>query len=115
MNADAYPTRHSATSADGRVRAVVDGSGRLVDLTVSDDLLHRPPWTVTATVLDAVTAAHDVATASTSPAAEANPDGPALDLAWLTAATQAAGIDADRRVAQLHTTIDDLVQSWERR
>jgi hypothetical protein len=97
------------------VRAVVDGSGRLLELTVSDDLLRRPPWTVAAAVLEAATAAQDVASAAAGPARPSGPGEPALDLRWLADATEAAGVEADRQVSRLQTSIDNLVRVWERR
>ena len=117
MNAHTEPNRHCATSADGLARAVVDGTGRIVDLAVSEDLLRRPPWTVAATVLEAVRSAQDNATTAYDPDASptAGDTGATLDVSWLTAATESAGIEADRRVAQLATTIDNLVRAWERR
>jgi hypothetical protein len=115
MIPDPVAARHVATSADGRVRAIVDGSGRLVELTLGDDLLRRPPWTVAAAVVETVTAAQDVASAAAGPPGPSSPGGPALDLRWLADATEAASVEADRQVSRLQTTIDNLVRAWERR
>ncbi len=115
MSLEPVAARHVATSADGRVRAVVDGSGRLGELTLIDDLLRRPPWTVATAVVEAVTAAQDVARAAAGQAGPSSPGGPPLDLRWLADATEAAGVEADRQVSRLQTTIDSLVRAWERR
>jgi len=91
----------TGSSADGRVRAAVDATGRLVDLVLDGDLLRRPAWVVADAIVAAVTQAQD---------AVRRPAGAPLDLQAIAADVEAAGRDADRRLAEFTTVVSDLAR-----
>jgi hypothetical protein len=87
-----------ASRSDDRVRAVVDGTGRLVDLTVSSELLRSPARNVAQAVFTAVTEAQVAAAAATGPGLEQH----------LADALAEVTRDADRRLAELATLVSDV-------
>ena len=60
---DSWP-RFRGANASGLVRAVVNETGRLIDLEIDAELLRRPAELVAEAVLSAVLAAQDQAVAS---------------------------------------------------
>jgi hypothetical protein len=98
-----------AMSPDELARAVVDETGRLVELKLREELLSRPAWMVTASVLAAVTAAQD-ARPSEPPPPAAEPD-----LTWFEELADEARRDGERQMDQLRRMIDNFVRTVERR
>ena len=87
-----------ASRSDERVRAVVDGTGRLVDLTISPELLGSPARNVAQAVFEAVTEAQSAAAA-----------GGGSDLErQLGDALAEVTLEADRRLAELATLVADV-------
>jgi hypothetical protein len=108
--------RGSGSAAGGQTRAVVDATGRLVELTVDALLLRRPPRGVADAILAAVTEAQDAARASAPSAAPAPAaEVPAFDQAQLDADVAALEREADRRLSELSAIVSDLIRHQERR
>ena len=105
--------RFSGSAAAGQTRAVVDGTGRLVELTVDALLLRRPPRGIAEAILTAVQQAQDAA-AEARPA----PDSPAVDgfdPERLAADVAAVEREADRRLSELSAIVADLIRHQDRR
>ncbi len=91
-----------ASRSDDRVRAVVDGTGRLTDLTISPELLASPARNVAQAVFQAVAEAQAAATAASAVAAGSDLERQLADaLAEVT-------LEADRRLSELATLVGDL-------
>jgi hypothetical protein len=99
-----------AMSPDELARAVVDETGRLVELKLREELLSRPAWMVTASVLAAVTAAQDARPPELPPPAAAEPD-----LTWFDEVVDQARRDGELQMERLRRMADDLVRIVERR
>ena len=91
----------------GQVRAVVDGAGRLVGITIDATVLRRPAGAVAEAILAAVTQAQSAAAAAAVP-----PDHQQL-MAGVEADLAAADREADRRLAEFQSTVADLLR-WQR-
>jgi len=123
---DGTPTRStdarfSVSAAGGQTKAVVDGDGRLVDLTVDALLLRRPPRGIADAILSAIQQAQDEAkaarpTPATSDAtvSDAAADG-AFDADRIAADVAAVEREADRRLSELSAIVYDLIRHQERR
>lgn len=102
--------RHTGRGPDGLADAVVDGSGRLVDLKIDPILMRRTAGAVTKEVLAAVGAAQDAARTHTA--------GQAADLETLaqraTADAQAYRVEARRQLDELNTLVNDLIRGRDR-
>jgi DNA-binding protein YbaB len=102
--------RVSGTGPDRLAQAVVDGTGRLVDLRLDPSLMRRPAGAVAKEVLGAVASAQGSAHAQRTNQA----DGLA-DLAQRMAADAETYRDqAGRQLEELDTLVSDLLRSRER-
>lgn len=88
------------SGSEDRVRAVVDSAGRLVDITISPELLRSPARNVAQAVFEAVTQAQ---LAASRPADETI----ALERQLADSLAEVT-VDADRRLAELATLVGDL-------
>jgi len=103
--------RFSGSAAGGQAKAIVDGDGRLVDLTVDALLLRRPPRGIADAILSAVQQAQDEAAAA-RPAATASSS---FDTDRLAADVAAVEREADRRLSELRAIVSDLIRHQDRR
>jgi DNA-binding protein YbaB len=100
--------RFSAAAADGQARAVVDGTGRLIEVNLDARLLRRTALAVGEAVLAAVTQAQETARVR---AAEQLADvSTAFDPPGLAADLDAADLEAERRLSELRVIVADLVR-----
>jgi len=105
--------RFSGSAAGGQAKAIVDGAGRLIDLTVDALLLRRPPRGIADAILSAVQQAQDEAAGARptpSPAADV-----ALDPDRIAADVAAVEREADRRISELSAIVSDLIRHRDRR
>jgi len=105
--------RFSGSAAGGQAKAIVDGAGRLIDLTVDALLLRRPPRGIADAILSAVQQAQDEAAA-----ARPAPTGaavPAVDADRIAADVAAVEREADRRLSELSAIVSDLIRHQDRR
>jgi DNA-binding protein YbaB len=102
--------RHAGSGPDGLADAVVDGSGRLVDLKLDPSLMRRTAGAATKEVLAAVVAAQDAARTHTAGSAEE-----LESLAQRASAdAQAYRLEARRQLDELNTLVNDLIRGRER-
>jgi DNA-binding protein YbaB len=94
----------TGSAADGRVRAVVDARGLLVDLRLDASFLNRSPETVANAIIAAVREAQEAAA----------PAEPAVDDQQIAADLEAIDREADRRLAELNVIVSDLIRQRER-
>jgi hypothetical protein len=94
----------------GPVRAVVDGTGRLVGLSLDTRLLHQSRDAVAEAVIAAVTHAQDAAAAHRAPERDAG-EGIQQRLA---VALDDATWEAERRLSELRVLVSDLARDAER-
>jgi DNA-binding protein YbaB len=116
MDLDLFTTqlgsaRVSGAAANGRAKAVVDGTGRLVDLDLAPDLLRRPAKDVTEAVVAAVTNAQDAARAQGT--AHVTEMREALER-QMSADVEEANRDAERSLEELRTLVSDVARMTER-
>jgi DNA-binding protein YbaB len=103
--------RVSAAAANGRAKAVVDGTGRLVDLDLAPDLLRRPAKEVIQAVVAAVNNAQDAARAKgTAQVAQLRAE---LER-QMAADIEEANRDAERSLDELRTLVSDVARMTER-
>jgi DNA-binding protein YbaB len=102
--------RVSGSASGNEAHAVVDGTGRLVDLQLDGDLLRQPTVAVIEAVLAAVTDAQETASAlaeqERAQRHEVADQQLATDLAQ-------ANREAERRLAELTTIVSDLIRHPE--
>lgn len=108
------PTRFRGANASGLARAVVNETGRLIDLEIDPELLRRPAALVAEAVLSAVLDAQDLAVRSGRPA-----DGPStvdeLNIERIQADFDEANREAERRMAEFAVMVQDLSRGLENR
>jgi DNA-binding protein YbaB len=105
--------RQEASSPDGVVTAVVDGGGRLVDLTLDPKAMRLAAERLAATIAETVQAAQDAARASLRGLVPpAPPTGELAGLADLAASLQAT---ATGRLEEITATLDRLTRGREQR
>jgi hypothetical protein len=105
--------RFSGSAAGGQAKAIVDGDGRLIDLTADALLLRRPPRGIADALLSAVQQAQDEA-AQARRAAAPTPVAP-FDTDRLAADVTAVEREADRRLSELSAIVSDLIRHQDRR
>jgi DNA-binding protein YbaB len=118
----AQPTdaRFAGSAAGGQTRAVVDGTGRLVELTVDALLLRRPPRGVADAILGAVAEAQDAADRERARAVDQTMDqGPDGNVGQdmvrdITSDLEAAERETDRRLSELSAIVSDLIRYRDR-
>ena len=105
--------RFSGSAAGGQAKAIVDGAGRLIDLTVDALLLRRPPRGIGDAILSAVQQAQDEATAARPAPTDASVA--AFDADRIAADVAAVEREADRRLSELSAIVSDLIRHQDRR
>jgi DNA-binding protein YbaB len=110
LEAELTGARMSGTGPDGLARAVVDGTGRLVDLRLEPSLMRRSVGAVAKEVLAAVGKAQEAARA------EGTKHTAGLDaiVQRASADVEAYRHEAERRMEELHTLVSDLLRGRER-
>lgn len=97
------------SNASGLARAVVDATGRMIDVELDSELLRRPAALVAEAVLAAVLDAQDKA-AQDRAMLDAE-DRPAVE--GLKEAVEQANLEAERRLSQFATLVSDLARATE--
>jgi DNA-binding protein YbaB len=112
MNLDTYfaqlgDTRATGATPDGKARAVVDGTGRLVELTLAPELLRQQPKTVANAVLLAVGKAQEAAKTQGSETMTKMRESLQKQIA---VDVEEAGRTAERHLTELNTLVSDLMK-----
>jgi len=103
--------RFRGTNASGLARAVVNETGRLIDLEIDPELLRRPAALVAEAVLSAVLDAQDKAAHDPVQASDVSE----VDLERLQAMLDEANLEVDRKMAHFAALVQDVSRGLERR
>jgi hypothetical protein len=103
--------RFRGANASGLARAVVNESGRLIDLEIDPELLRRPAALVAEAVLSAVLSAQDQA----GQREDSRDQVPAIDIERVQADFEEANREAERRLAEFAALVQDLSRGLDNR
>ncbi|HZM84592.1 MAG TPA: YbaB/EbfC family nucleoid-associated protein [Candidatus Limnocylindrales bacterium] len=109
--------RFAGANASGLARAVVNETGRLIDLEIEPELLRRPAALVAEAVMSAVLDAQEKA-AAVGPGAAGDRAGDRaskVELSRIQAMLDEANLEVDRKMAQFATLVQDLSRGLDNR
>lgn len=108
--------RFRGANASGLVRAIVNETGRLIDLEIEPELLRRPAALVAEAVLSAVLDAQDRAVAEHPARVDATDVAAAeIEMERIQTMVDDANLEVDRKLAQFASLVQDLSRGLEGR